>query len=451
MPPAPGTKQGFDTGTMMDLRRRLVGYLGTLLLGLLLVTVLINLVSLREDVRTEVAASEQLVQVLLAAGQIAPDLPPEAAAARLAAILAGSQLRHLSISQVDAAAPPERSAMRRQLALLLGIVPAGESGQLVQLGSQRLRIAPDPSSEMDERLADTVRLLETLLLFSGATLLVAWWAAHRALAPVRELEAGLQRLARGDADAALPRFALREFRRVAGAIDALAAALTHAQDTQRQLSRQLIEVQEDERRTLARDLHDEMGQTLTAISVTATYLQRNAQQLGASQIIDCAQDLRRDVRSSGAQLRAMLMQLRPHGLDGPGLASALRELVGSWQQRESGIAFTLVLPAPLPLLDDEAGIVLYWVVQEALTNVVRHSAASQCTVTMAAQDGQLRVQIDDDGGGLVPDAPRRGGLLGIAERLLMVGGSLQIVPRQPHGLSLQIRLPLPEPHLQEPP
>ena len=94
---------------------------------------------------------------------------------------------------------------------------------------------------MDERLGDTVRLLGTLLFFSGATLIVAWWAAHRALAPVRELEAGLQRLARGDAGAALPAFALREFSRVAGAIDALAAALAQARDAQRQLSRQLIQ------------------------------------------------------------------------------------------------------------------------------------------------------------------------------------------------------------------
>jgi two-component system sensor histidine kinase UhpB len=194
-----------------------------------------------------------------------------------------------------------------------------------------------------------------------------------------------------------------------------------------------------------------MGQTLTAISVTATYLQRNAQQLEASQIIDCAQDLRRDVRTSGAQLRAMLMQLRPHGLDGPGLTSALRELVGSWQQRESGIAFGLVLPAPLPLLADEAGVALYRVVQEALTNVVRHSAATQCTVTITVQDAQLLLQVDDDGGGLTPEVPRGGGLLGIAERLRMVGGSLRIVPNAPQGLRLQIHLPLPEPHLQETP
>ncbi|EGF32970.1 two-component sensor histidine kinase-like protein [Oxalobacteraceae bacterium IMCC9480] len=422
-----------------------------MLLALLLVTLLINLMSLRKDVRAEVAASEQLVQALLSAGQIAPGLAPEVAAARLAAILDTSRLRHLSIRPADAVLPPARSSMSSRLATLLGIVPAGDTGQLVQLGSQRVRIAPDPSSEMEERFGDTVRLSFTLLFFSGATLLVAWWAAHRALAPVRELEAGLQRLARGDADAALPRFALREFRRVAGAIDALAAALSQARDAQRQLSRRLIQVQEDERRTLARDLHDEMGQTLTAISVTATYLQRNAQQLEASQIIDCAQDLRRDVRTSGAQLRAMLMQLRPHGLDGPGLTSALRELVSSWQQRESGIAFGLVLPAPLPLLADEAGVALYRVVQEALTNVVRHSAATQCTVTITVQDAQLLLQVDDDGDGLAPEVPRGGGLLGIAERLRMVGGSLRIVPNAPQGLRLQIHLPLPEPHLQETP
>lgn len=434
----------------MDIRRRLVGYLGAMLLGLLLVTVLISLYSLRNDVSAEVVASEQLVRVLLDVGRIERDLPPAEAAARLEKILNSGPLRHLSVSS-GAVPPAESSAsVTSWLAGMLGVEPASGAGQLIRLGDQSLRIAPNPASEIEEGLEDTVRLCITLLLFSGATLLVARLSADRALAPFRELEAGLQRLARGEADAALPAFALREFRQVAAAINHLAAALSSSHAAQRRLSRQLIRVQEDERRALARELHDEMGQTLTAIGVTAAYLERNAEQIDATHIVECAQDLRRDVRTSGEQLRAMLKRLRPHGLDGPGLASALRELLAGWQQRASDISFRLEMPATLPLLAEDVGLALYRVTQEALTNVVRHSGATHCRVKIAVEPGMLRLLVEDDGSGLAPNGPQRGGgLLGIEERLHMVAGCLELGPGLANGLQLQISLPLTEADQQE--
>ena len=316
------------------------------------------------------------------------DLPAPEATRRVKAILDSAPLRHLSISLGDIP-PTEPDALTNQLAQLLGVQSTSSDGQMLRLGEQTLRIAPNPASEIEERLGDTVRLCITLLLFSGATLLVAWWSADRALAPVRQLEDGLHRLTQGESDAALPPFALREFNQVASAINHLAEALRTSRQAQRQLSRQLIQVQEEERRTLARELHDEMGQTLTAISVTAAYLERNAEKLEAGRIVECAQDLRRDVRTSGEQLRAMLQHLRPYGLDAQGVTSALRELVSSWQQRESGIRFSLEMPSDLPPLADEVGLALYRVIQEALTNVVRHSGAKHCRVNIVAERGTL--------------------------------------------------------------
>jgi len=427
----------------MDLRRRLLGYLGALLGGLVVMALLINLYSLRQDIRTEVSASAQLVRVLLSAGEIDSKLPPAEAMARLQAIIDAAPLRHLTITPANQDNSPGPLSATGRLAGLLGIAAPDETGQLIRLGEQSLRIAANPNSEIEERLGDTVRLFITLLLFSGATLLVAWWSTDRALAPVRELEGGLQRLARGEKEAALPAFTLREFNRVASAINDLAAALAASRAAQRQLARQLIEVQESERRTLARELHDEMGQTLTAISVTASFLERNAHQVNAEQIAECAHELSRDVRSSGEQLRAMLKGLRPHGLDAGGLASALRELVDGWQQRESGIGFHLALPPSLPALDEAAGLVLYRVVQEALTNAVRHSGARRCRVSIECGDGLLRLIVEDDGKGLpAQEIAHSGGLLGMIERLEMVGGKLEIGAGQGNGLQLRIILPL---------
>lgn len=413
----------------MDLRRRLLGWLGLLLGGLLAMTLIVQLHSLRADIGAEVAASSRLVEVLLAADGAAPDLPQR---------LAEADLRHLSIRSVDTPAGPEAPPLLARL----GLVPESGAGHEIRVGAHRLIIAPNPASEIEERLGDTVRLLITLLLYSGATLLAVWWAADRALSPVRALEDGLHRLARGESDPALPSFALREFRRVAGAIERLAAALGEARAAQRALARQLIAVQEEERRALARDLHDEMGQTLTAINATAAHLERHAARLDATAVAECAADLRRDIRRSGEQLRAMLKTLRPHGLDASGLAAMLRELLDSWRNRETGIEFAVELPAHWPAVDETAALTLYRILQEALTNVVRHSGARHCTVRIAADTGCLRLSIEDDGDGLPQTGPaRRGGLLGMAERLEMAGGRLQLDSLPGRGLRLSAELP----------
>jgi two-component system sensor histidine kinase UhpB len=427
----------------MDLRKRLIGSLGALLGALMLVAVLINLGSLRHDINAEISASAQLVQVLLKAGQIERDLPAEEASTRLQAMLQAAPLRHLTITLEQDQAQKQPQQTTTGLSRLLSIESTETSGQLIRLGEQNLRIAPNPNSEIDERLGDTVRLCITLLLFSGATLLITWWSADRALAPVRELEAGLQRLADGENEAALPAFTLREFSQVAGAIDALATALASSRNTQQALSRQLIEVQEDERRVLARELHDEMGQTLTAIGVTASFLERNAERISAKQLAECAYELRRDVQTSGEQLRTMLKGLRPHGLDTGGLSNALCELVAGWQQRESGINFRLTLPMPMPTIDEATGLVLYRVVQEALTNTVRHSSARHCQVSLESSADMLQLEIADDGKGLPPSKiAQSGGLLGMKERVAMIGGLLVIKTGQEGGLKLQISLPL---------
>ncbi len=423
----------------MDLRKRLLHTLGALLGALLVVALAINLYSLRSDINTETAASARLARLLGAVAALDPALPAAAAEAQLRALAADAALRHLNIAFDAAALPAPASG---GLAGLLGLDTPPAAPERIVLGARTLHIAPNPASEIDERLGDSVRLLITLLLFSGATLLLAWWSAHRALSPVRELEAGLERLAGGEPDPALPAFRLHEFRRVAGAIEALAAALQASRAARRDLAHQLIRVQEEERRTLARELHDEMGQTLAALNVTAAHLERHAGQLAPVEVAACAGELRQDLRRGGSQLRQMLKSLRPHGLDAGGLGGALRELVDGWQARNTGIVFHLHLPGELPALSDEAALALYRVVQEALTNVVRHSGARFCAVGLLAVDGEIRAEIVDDGCGL-PDGvrPGRGGLLGMAERLEMVGGRCLASNEKSGGLRLCAILP----------
>jgi two-component system sensor histidine kinase UhpB len=231
---------------------------------------------------------------------------------------------------------------------------------------------------------------------------------------------------------------------VADAIAHLARALADARAAQHALARQLITVQEDERRVLARELHDEMGQTLTALNVTATHLARHANVLTRAAVAECAADLRREIRTCGEQLRAMLKTLRPHGLHASGLAQTLRELVLGWRTRHTDIDFELDLPTHLPDVGELLSLTVYRVVQEAVTNVVRHSGASLCVVRLAVRTGGLMLEIRDDGRGLPREgATWNGGLLGITERIAMAGGQLRLVAGPAGGLRLLATLPLP--------
>ena len=415
----------------MDLRRRLIGTLSLLLGALVSAAMLVQLSSLREDIEAEIAASARLVEVLARLSSPSGHDP--------APMPATDGLRHLTLRLPgESGRPPESSLLAEKL----GLSPLSQMERDIQIGGRNVHLAPNPGSEIDERLEDTVRLLITLLLYSGATLLLVWWSADRALRPVRELEQGLHRLAAGEHDPALPGFALREFSRVATAIEQLATALNDSRAAQSALARQLMTAREDERRALARDLHDEIGQSLTALSVTAAHLTRHAADLDPDTVAECGRDLRRDIRSCHSQLRDMLKSLRPHGLDAAGIGEALRELVDHWRQRETGIDFAMELPAAFPDLDEMAALTLYRVVQEALTNVVRHSGARRCRVAIATVDAEIRAIIEDDGAGLPEAGPaRRGGLLGMAERLEMAGGELKLGQRPGGGVHLMARLP----------
>jgi two-component system sensor histidine kinase UhpB len=218
----------------------------------------------------------------------------------------------------------------------------------------------------------------------------------------------------------------------------------------RELSRQLIAVQESERLALARELHDELGQGCTAVRAETAYIRLcgaddRAGTLAAAERADqAAQRLYQLVRG-------MLRRLRPANLDELGLIAALQELCESWEER-SGVPCILhhdELPAAL---GDAIDITLYRVTQEALTNVMRHAKASAVHVMLGhGIDGVLQLSIQDDGVGMDTEAATRGlGLLGAGERAAALGGELQVQAAPGRGVRLVLRIPL-RPLVQEVP
>jgi two-component system sensor histidine kinase UhpB len=444
---------------------QLVRRVAALTLLLLLVFCASVAASLRDDVSDEVEASARLGELMQLAGAAVVDRDDGVSAAAVLRLLQGERLRHVNVQLERAGLSggplrlgTEPSALVKLVVAWLPDFPETRLTHRIPLGPDALLIRPDPSSEVAEIVSDALRTLATLLLFALATLALTWFAAHRALAPVRELEMGLQRIgqdARLDGELrapatampspppGLPRFRLREFDRIARAIDQLAGQLRSARAAQHHLAQRLIAVQEAERAELARELHDETGQSLTAIAVGAAFVDRHAGRAEPQALRDCARDIAEQVRSISVQVRGMLGRLRPHGLEGLGTLEALRELINGWRQRAGEVRLELSMPQELPPLELPQALALYRGLQEALTNVWRHSAAQEVRVQLQQEEASLVLRVSDDGSGRADLVRQRlgAGLLGMAERAAAVGGIARVLD-QPRGLCIELRLPL---------
>lgn len=197
-----------------------------------------------------------------------------------------------------------------------------------------------------------------------------------------------------------------------------------------------LQAQEAERRRLARGLHDEVGQSMTVVLLQLKRLQASATPEQQRQL-DEAQEA---VRTSMEDVRRLARELRPEVLDHLGLASALENLANSFAQR-THLHVHKQLELELPSLDPGAELVIYRIAQESLTNVARHAQASEVLLSLERGHGSVVLRITDDGQGFPPDHVEGGGLRGIRERALIVGGAAAIKPG-PHG-GVEVRLEVP--------
>jgi signal transduction histidine kinase len=210
----------------------------------------------------------------------------------------------------------------------------------------------------------------------------------------------------------------------------------------RELAQQLISLQESERRELARELHDEVGQGCTAIRVETALLRHCAADDRAGML---AAAVRADAVAEELQqlVNQMLRRLQPANLDTLGLGAALQELCKSWRER-SGFDCSFCSEGSTEALGDTVDITVYRVAQEGLTNVMRHARACGVRVLLSRVSGtEVTLHVQDDGQGMDLGMATRGlGLLGAGERAAAVGGELQVHSAPGSGLTLVLRIPL---------
>ena len=447
----------------MSLKLRL-NLIITLLLTMVFVAgIILNIINARQNVRAEVDSTEKLALYLFDTGLLQnPGEVFSKTANNPLRLQSLKHMRHVRIEFYDAQ-NKLLDSNRQQDELVQRSNPPGWFKKALDAFSPpweaqerevkfqdkllgKLIITPDPTYEYAEIWKQLLDLLLLLSLFFVAINLMIYWALARALEPTLSILQTLNLVESGNMQARLPAFKLPELAKIGDKFNLMVETLEQSILRNHQLSQQLINLQEFERKNLARDLHDEFGQSLTAIHADSTVVLKLAQtkypELKASAL--AITQLSKHLME---MVGGLLQRLRPGALDELGLIEALQELVAMWRARNESINCKLSIEGELPAnLHEALRVTVYRLVQECLTNIARHAEASKVIIKLVndAEKNGLHISVYDNGKGFNVSDLIGFGLLGMRERVEGLGGKLTINSKVSgkSGTTIEAWLPL---------
>lgn len=278
---------------------------------------------------------------------------------------------------------------------------------------------------------------------------VTYYVIDRALRPTTVILDRINRLAKGDLSSRLPAFRVVEINRISEVFNALVADLKHASSERAELARRLVDAQEQQRRHIARELHDEIAQKLSALNALAACL-RIAVQREATELEGEARALEDMASSLMVSLRKTLTYLRPQEIDDLGLLPSLEGLVATYNTEAKGrTRYTIEATGDIEDLNSETRAHVYRIIQEALNNAAKHANAQNVKVSLNqlrnAAGEKIELAVTDDGIGTAREAKYKAfassGLIGMRERVLALSGSLDAGPRPQGGFGLHVQFP----------
>ncbi|WP_439399428.1 HAMP domain-containing sensor histidine kinase [Bradyrhizobium sp. PMVTL-01] len=300
----------------------------------------------------------------------------------------------------------------------------------------------DPAVQTAEAWHEAGRLMLALAIALPLLCVLVYAALARALRPTRMIRTGLERIAAGDLTARLPPFDLAELSAIRDVFNHLAQSLDTALAERAELTRKLIALQDEERRHLARELHDEFGQSLAAIRALASSARQTATQECPSLLSEC-DGISRTATGMMETLRGALFRLRPPDVEELGLVGSLEGLVAGWNGRSRGqTRFSIRFDGAFETLPAAVSANLYRIVQEALTNAAKHADASRVSLELTMRADEIALAIDDDGRSNEPAAKSGMGLLGMRERVAALRGRLSFEAGPNGGSALRVVIPL---------
>jgi signal transduction histidine kinase len=315
---------------------------------------------------------------------------------------------------------------------------------LVESETRGMAVATfDPAAQIGQSWREASRLL-SIMAFALAGLCLAVYAAlARALRPTRIIGTGLKQLAANDLSARLPSFDLAELSAISDVFNALAQKLEAALAERKALTRKLIAVQDEERRHLARELHDEFAQSLAAIAAQAAAAAHTAERQCPPLLEEC-RGISRITAGMMMTLRGTLVRLRPPDVEELGLALSLESLVASWNGFDRGrTQFAISIIGRVEGLPLSISASLYRIAQEAITNAAKHANARRVHLRLEAGPADIVLSVEDDGEATPANlAPKPGmGLLGMQERVASLGGTLRFERQAVRGARLVATIP----------
>jgi two-component system, NarL family, sensor histidine kinase UhpB len=329
---------------------------------------------------------------------------------------------------------------------LVGVAPVTEQFPIAIAGRDYgiIAIETDPHNEVLEVWNEFTDSLVSPVVFCGLTVLLIHLLIGRALRPLAGLADALEEVGGGRYRTRISGRLPLELSRLRDSFNRMAARLAEADNENRRLNEQLLSLQEQERRDLARDLHDEVSPFLFAISIDATTASHLLEEGRAIDARDNVQSITDAVRHMQHQVRSMLGRLRPIGLAEFGLREAIENMVGFWRRRRPEIRYEVVVSEECENLGELVGTTICRIVQEALSNAVRHAAPKSITASVDRDhDGRVRVAVADDGAGMEEPNRLGYGLIGIGERVKMLGGRLTLSKIPGGGFAVRAAFPCP--------
>ena len=435
----------------MSLRFRLIGLVcGALVLSLVLggATAWLNASrSVRTEMRSALFVGRQTIESAIERLRQAPD--PSRHLDELVASFVGN--RHLRVRLIGEAAAvaapvvesPPFGAVPNWFIRAIGVVPVTDRVPITVNGRDYGTIAleTDPHNEILEVWNEFTDSLVTPAVLSSMTILLIYLFIGSALRPLKALAEALEQVGDGRYRTRMGGRLAPELARLRDSFNRMAARLAVADAENRRLNEQLLTLQEEERSELARDLHDEVSPFLFAVNIDAASASRLLKEGRTAEAREHVQSIADAVRPMQRQVRSMLGRLHPIGFDEFGLHEAIENMIAFWRRRRPEICYRLAVSAGCKGLDGLTGRTVCRVVQEALSNAVRHADASLITVSIDRRGEGVNVDITDDGRG-IGEASRPGyGLVGIGERVRATGGRLTVSSKPGGGCAVAAVLP----------
>ncbi|MBI5617270.1 MAG: HAMP domain-containing protein [Gammaproteobacteria bacterium] len=306
-------------------------------------------------------------------------------------------------------------------------------------------VRADPAAEISEVWSETRLMLGVLVAFGVVAVALVSLVVGRALRPLYAVAAALERVERGEYASRVAGSGSSEVDAIAERFNHMASVLERSHREMTALATRSLAIQEEERRNLAHELHDEMGQSISAIKALAVSIGQRAPAADGT-LATSAATIANVCTDVYDRVRHMMMRLRPIILDELGLVTALQNMIDDWNGHHEETFCRFDVTGRVPSLSPETSINLFRIVQEALTNIARHARATEAAIVLAVEPlasgrAKLRLRISDNGVGFDVDRIARGlGLVGIAERARAIGGTLSLASRAGAGTQFELDL-----------